>query len=221
MKTEKACLWEHVLKLAKRTCPQDSFKLAKSVASLMACEMAPGFDPVACALTSLPPPFPSITPTTWSIHALAVRPFAATSCQHRNHGRQSCQHTNHGRQWQLFVSTTHLHKFLSVHRPWTSMTTFCQHYTPTQIPVSTQTMDVNDNSVSATHITCGRVVFSVCDCFVAVCGDCILCWLKVNMVLNLNIYRLDIESGLVTVLNMLFYWIFSLKSGCSFWLLVQ
>ena len=90
---------------------------------------------------------------------------------------------------------------------------------------------------------CGRVVFSVCSCFVTVCGDCILCWLddvglhvlrcrvdilgtkmcwlKLNMVLNLNIYRLDIESWLVTVFNMLFYWIFSLKSRCSFWLLVQ
>ena len=68
---------------------------------------------------------------------------------------------------------------------------------------------------------CGRVVFSVCACFVTVCGDCILGWLKVNMVRNLNIYRLDIESWLVTVFNILFYWIFSLKSGCSFWSLVQ
>ena len=40
---------------------------------------------------------------------------------------------------------------LSAHKPWTSMTTFCQHYTPTQIPVSTQTMDVNDNFLSALH----------------------------------------------------------------------
>ena len=30
-------------------------------------------------------------------------------------------------------------------------------------------------SQSLVSYTCGRVVFSVCDCFVAVCGDCILC----------------------------------------------
>ena len=30
--------------------------------------------------------------------------------------------------------------------------------------------------------------------FDTVCGDCILCRFKVNMVLNLDIYRLDIES---------------------------
>ena len=63
--------------------------------------------------------------------------------------------------------------------------------------------------------------FSVCDCFVTVCGDYIFCWLKVNMGLNLDIYRLNTESWLLTVFNTLFYWIFSLKSGCRFWLLVQ
>lgn len=58
---------------------QDSLRLAKSVASLMASCTACGLEPVACAVTSFPPPLPSITGTTWSIHALAVNPLDATS----------------------------------------------------------------------------------------------------------------------------------------------
>ena len=63
----------------------------------------------------------------------------------------SWEYTNHGPQHQLSVSTTHLYKFLSAHKPWTSTSTFCQCYTPTQIPVSTQTMDLNINFLSVLH----------------------------------------------------------------------
>ena len=63
----------------------------------------------------------------------------------------SCQHTNHGPQHQLSVSATHLYKFLSAHKPWTSTSAFCQCYTPIQIPVSTQTMDLNINFLSVLH----------------------------------------------------------------------
>ena len=58
---------------------------------------------------------------------------------------------------------------------------------------STRSYDSFDHTHTHTH-TPARVVFSVCDCFVTVCRDCVLYRFKLNMVLNLNIYRLDIES---------------------------
>ena len=64
----------------------------------------------------------------------------------------SCQYTNHGPQHQLSVSATHLCKFWSAHKPWTSTITFCQWYTATQIPFSTHTTDVNNNILSALHM---------------------------------------------------------------------
>lgn len=46
----------------------------------MACDSAAMLDPVACAETFEPPPFPEMSPTTLSTHSFAVSPLSATSC---------------------------------------------------------------------------------------------------------------------------------------------